>query len=190
MVTSREKLLESAAQEIYTYGFQGASLSKILHNAGVPKGSMYHHFKSKKDMALAVIVERIAPGMTKLLEPFESDEPLQSALAKVIDKIAASDKLVTFGCPLNKLTLEMAPLDEEFSKILERIYAMLVAKVVTAVKRAHTRGEITVDDPEAVGRFLFLSLWGHLSTPPSLSSKEEFRSAGKQLAHYLQSLKN
>lgn len=190
MTTSREKLLESAAQEIYTYGFQGASLSRILQNAGVPKGSMYHHFKSKKEMALAVIEERIAPGMLALMETLASDEPLKTSLSRVIEKIAEKEKLVTFGCPVNKLIQEMAALDEDFATLLERIYTQMVSKVVAAVKRARERGEIATDDPEAVGRFLFLTIWAHLATPPSQSSKEAFLSLIPQLTNYLNSLKN
>lgn len=189
MATSREKLLASAAKEIYVHGFQGASLSKILNDAGVPKGSMYHHFKSKKEMALAVIEERIAPGMFYLLKPLESDEPIKESLFRVVDRIGESEKLVTFGCPLNKLIQEMAPLDEEFAELLSGIYSVMLAKVLKAVERAGERGELSTDDPEAVARFLFLSIWGQLSTPPSQSSKAAFLSLKKQLEYYLTGLK-
>lgn len=187
MATSREKLLASAAKEIYTYGFQGAGLSKILAEAGVPKGSLYHHFKSKKELALAVIEERIAPGMLELFSSLESDQPLQTSLHHAIDTIASSERLITYGCPLNKLIQEMAPLDEDFSKLLSDTYESLIEKVTAAVRRADEKGELRTDNPEGVGRFLFLTIWSYLAIPPTLSSKEDFLSLKPHLDRYLAS---
>jgi TetR/AcrR family transcriptional repressor of nem operon len=46
---------------VYTNGYNGTSMSMILEECNIPKGSLYHYFKSKKEMVLAVIKERLAP---------------------------------------------------------------------------------------------------------------------------------
>ena len=56
---TRKNLIDSAFSEIYSNGYQGASLTTILKNAKVHKGSMYHFFENKKDMALVCIKEKI-----------------------------------------------------------------------------------------------------------------------------------
>ncbi len=44
---TRALLVETAFREIHAHGYGGASLDRILTNAGVTKGALYHHFKSK-----------------------------------------------------------------------------------------------------------------------------------------------
>jgi len=53
MENTREKLIEATYEEVYSHGYQGASLSNILSNANVHKGSMYHFFKNKKNLYFA-----------------------------------------------------------------------------------------------------------------------------------------
>nr|WP_226805633.1 TetR/AcrR family transcriptional regulator [Aliarcobacter butzleri] len=52
---TRNDLINCTFDEIYTKGYQGASLTNILKNAKVHKGSMYHFFENKKDMAMISI---------------------------------------------------------------------------------------------------------------------------------------
>ena len=37
------------------YGYNATSVDAILKKAKVSKGSMYHHFKSKKELVLAMV---------------------------------------------------------------------------------------------------------------------------------------
>ncbi len=52
---TKDLLLEITFDEVYTYGYQGASVLKILEKAGLNKGSLYHYFKNKKELVLAAI---------------------------------------------------------------------------------------------------------------------------------------
>jgi TetR/AcrR family transcriptional repressor of nem operon len=44
METTRDKLINATFDEVFSHGYQGASLCDILAKAGVHKGSMYHFF--------------------------------------------------------------------------------------------------------------------------------------------------
>ncbi|MEU6812681.1 ScbR family autoregulator-binding transcription factor [Streptomyces sp. NPDC046831] len=73
---TREQLLRAAAEVFDATGYSGASISKILDRAGLTAGAMYFHFKSKEDLARAVILEQAAdldfpqtePGLQQLLD--------------------------------------------------------------------------------------------------------------------------
>lgn len=52
---TREAIVMGAAQVFDEYGFSGASISRIMKRAGVSQGAMYFHFKSKEDLARAVM---------------------------------------------------------------------------------------------------------------------------------------
>ncbi|MGZ3603020.1 MAG: TetR/AcrR family transcriptional regulator [Ktedonobacterales bacterium] len=58
----RERLLTSAAQEFAAYGFEGASLNRILEAAQIGKSSAYYYFEDKADLFCTVVayaVERL-----------------------------------------------------------------------------------------------------------------------------------
>lgn len=52
---SKTKLLDAAAHVIRAKGYAATTVDDICHKAGVTKGSFFHHFKSKDELALAAI---------------------------------------------------------------------------------------------------------------------------------------
>lgn len=50
---SRRKLLDAALHVIRAKGYAGSSVEEICAEAGVTKGSFFHHFKGKDDLAIA-----------------------------------------------------------------------------------------------------------------------------------------
>lgn len=50
---SKTKLLDAALHVIRAKGYSAATIDDVCHAAGVTKGSFFHHFKSKEDLALA-----------------------------------------------------------------------------------------------------------------------------------------
>ncbi|MGH7707577.1 MAG: TetR/AcrR family transcriptional regulator [Vulcanimicrobiaceae bacterium] len=50
---AKTKLLDAALRVIRTKGYAGSTVDDICHAAGVSKGSFFHHFASKEDLALA-----------------------------------------------------------------------------------------------------------------------------------------
>src|SRR5579863_7424900 len=52
---SRIRLLDAALHTIRTKGYAATTVDDICHEAGVTKGSFFHHFKSKDDLALGAV---------------------------------------------------------------------------------------------------------------------------------------
>ena len=50
---SKTKLLDAALRVIRTRGYTGTTVDDICHAAGVTKGSFFHHFKGKEDLAVS-----------------------------------------------------------------------------------------------------------------------------------------
>lgn len=55
---TRAAIIDAAAAMFDEYGFNGASLSDILTQAGVTKGALYFHFSSKEELAHALVTEQ------------------------------------------------------------------------------------------------------------------------------------
>lgn len=51
----REQIMLIAAKEFAASGYEGASLNKILEQAGISKGAAYYYFDDKADLFLTVI---------------------------------------------------------------------------------------------------------------------------------------
>ncbi|MER5728972.1 helix-turn-helix domain-containing protein [Streptomyces sp. NPDC002138] len=67
------KILDAAGQVFERNGYEGASVNEIIRVAGVTKGAFYFHFRSKKDLAVAILestlqVDGLVPQEIKLQE--------------------------------------------------------------------------------------------------------------------------
>src|ERR1700675_2371960 len=85
---TRERLLQAASREIYRSGFQSAGLDTILASAGVTKGALYYHFKSKEALGYAVVEEVIAPdNRGTWVRPLQSVKDPVDALIGAVQRI-------------------------------------------------------------------------------------------------------
>lgn len=72
-IDTRDRILESAARVFARKSYQGASLDEVAADAGLTKGAVYWHFKSKNDLFFALLDSRFR---------YEYDEHLPEALAQ------------------------------------------------------------------------------------------------------------
>jgi TetR/AcrR family transcriptional regulator, transcriptional repressor for nem operon len=52
---SKTKLLDAALKVVRTKGYSATRIEDVCAEAGLTKGSFFHHFKSKEDLALAAV---------------------------------------------------------------------------------------------------------------------------------------
>src|ERR1041385_9189997 len=50
---SKRKLLDAASQVIRTKGYEATTVDEVCDSAGLTKGSFFHHFDSKDQLAVA-----------------------------------------------------------------------------------------------------------------------------------------
>jgi TetR/AcrR family transcriptional repressor of nem operon len=83
--STRQRILEQAHQLILRQGFAATPLDQILERAGVTKGAFFHHFKSKDELA-AALVDRYVEDERRIFEATMgraeklSSDPLQQVL--------------------------------------------------------------------------------------------------------------
>lgn len=159
---TRRALLQAAQAEFHHNGFQGASLAHILHEAGVSRGGMYHHFAGKRQLGYAVVEELIGGWIQQWRdELLAADDPV----AALVDWLreAPSEGSIQYGCPLNNLALEMSPLDEGFRERIRGVFAAWEEAIAAALERSRALGLLHEGvDPGREARFLLASFEGGL----------------------------
>jgi TetR/AcrR family transcriptional regulator, transcriptional repressor for nem operon len=192
---TRDKLLQSAFEEIYRQGFQGASLEVILAKAGVTKGALYHHFPDKAALGHAV-VDEVVRGL--LLERWlgvlerQRGDPL-SALQGMLRERAAelTSREIELGCPLNNIAQEMSPLDEDFRRRASATFETWIAGFAKVLKRGQEEGSVRTDvNPRQVAAFLVSAVEGSYGLAKSARSKALLRSNLDVLGTLLESLRS
>lgn len=185
-INNREKLLDVTFTQVYMYGYAGASTANILKIAGVPKGSMYHHFSSKKALVLAMIEERLIPKVREsfYIKLHENSRPLE-ILNYLFKKISKNDKLIKYGCPLHKLMFEMGSLDSDISALCHNEFNYLTNNLTGIIALGQKRGEIINKEAKSLAEYIIVASWGALSRAPQHSSKSQFIQDTQHILDYI-----
>ena len=59
----KQEILDAAERLFASKGFDNTSISDILEETGIARGTLYYHFKSKEEL-LDAVIERMIEGMT------------------------------------------------------------------------------------------------------------------------------
>jgi len=185
--STREKILDIVFMLVYTNGYNGTSISMILKECEIPKGSLYHHFKSKQDIVLAVIKERLFPRMDDFYDFYnpQNKHPIDVLIDSIIN-VSQKELLIKYGCPLNRLNQEMSPIDKNFEDAITPIYNHIKEKIILLLQNATFNQTINLEN---LSEYIIASVWGALSLSPTQSSKERYLSTVSFLISYLHSIK-
>jgi AcrR family transcriptional regulator len=191
---TRERILQAGFEEFYRHGFQGGSLNRIVEEAGLTKGAVFHHFAGKHELGYAVVDEVIWPHFKATwIDPLEqTDDPIGHIRRLIVDTAEKGGPggSLTQGCPLNNLAQEMSPLDEEFRQRLERIYAAWRRAFKSALANGIKGGKVRKGvSPEKVAAFLVAALTGIIGTVKNAQDQELLTQAGGGLLDYLESMR-
>jgi AcrR family transcriptional regulator len=66
MTEKQKRIFESAIEVFAEKGFAASSTSEIAQRAGVAEGTIFRHYKTKKELLLSIVT----PAMVKLIAPF------------------------------------------------------------------------------------------------------------------------
>ncbi len=188
MNNPREKLLEVAFNEIYQNGYTATSIDKILKQASMNKGSMYHFFKSKKELGIAVVNEKInfyIENKYGVLLKYEKN--ICEEMLKLIKDRNKFDFVC--GCKLNNLMQELSPLDKDFKEALEKVYLRFENIIEEVLTKAIKNGEIKHDNPKTLSMFVVASIEGCLGTAKKSQDGDIFQTCISQLELFINSLK-
>jgi TetR/AcrR family transcriptional regulator, transcriptional repressor for nem operon len=193
MEDTRRRILEENYRRIHQLGFQGTRTDKVVADMGITKGAFYHYFQGKTELGYAIVDELVSPQYTNLWKDFSEagshqDEILENTLKKYIHFV--DNESVQWGCILNNLMQEMAPLDSGFQHRIERITHAMQQYIESGLKNGQRSGIFRVDvNPEQTAFFILATLQGAFSVGKATQNVFVFEMVIHQLVQFAQSLK-
>ncbi|WP_418185664.1 TetR/AcrR family transcriptional regulator [Aliarcobacter vitoriensis] len=185
---TRQELINSTFEEIYQKGYQGASLTDILKNAKVHKGSMYHFFENKKDMAVSSIKEKIYEKFVQryyLILELEKDY-LEAFIKSLKD---TSSRDFEKGCPIANIIQEMSNIDEDFKVLMKEIYEALKNNIKNILDKAVEKDEIKECDTKKLSLYIASTLEGAILSAKASGNVDDYLDVMDILSSYLLSFK-
>lgn len=103
----KERLAAAAAEVVHRHGFARTSLADVAAAANVPLGSVHFYYRSKEELAVAVMESRVA-GIRRRLERWASRRGPRARLLALVDVwVEDRESDTRHGCPIGSLCYEL-----------------------------------------------------------------------------------
>jgi TetR/AcrR family transcriptional repressor of nem operon len=154
--TARDRLIEGAAQLLHQRSYGSVGVDELCAHAGVRKGSFYHFFPSKRDLAIAVLEAQWDAFERNGLRPArEAERPLDRLTMVFEFAVATLDRGLeetgsVLGCPFGNLAVELSTIEPEIRAKVAEIFARFARFFEDVLAAAVVAGDVgEIDIPAA-----------------------------------------
>ena len=152
---SRSALLEAAARGLSRYGYGHLRLEEVAREAGYTRGALYHQFKDKADLALAVIDWINENWMREVGEPAAQEaDPVSELLAMARGHAVFCRRDI--ARVVMTLRVEFSGHDHPVGREIERIWETGVERVERLVGAGRRDGSIPPGPPARAVALAFM----------------------------------
>jgi AcrR family transcriptional regulator len=154
---SRQVLVETMSELMWERGYADTSPREVRKRSGVGQGSMYHHFPTKRDLALAALERNVAdllPATSELDGPGDPMARIEAYLTRPRDALK--------GCKVGRMTQDpqvredpvlLAPVAQAFAQV----HVSWVKVLREAIAARELRDDL---DPEHLAHTLMAVIQG------------------------------
>jgi AcrR family transcriptional regulator len=126
-IDKRSRLVSAAVGLTYQNGFGATSLADIAREAEVPLGNVYYYFKTKDEIGLAIIEQRLAGLSAQQQRWNEAGSPKDRLCACVQDVFENKDFLAQYGCAVGTFCSELHKASWSIAASVTEIFARHLA---------------------------------------------------------------
>jgi TetR/AcrR family transcriptional repressor of nem operon len=165
---TKDKILQVAFDLIWDNSYGSVSVGDICDRAGVNKGSFYHFFESKSDLAVEAYQEHwreARPTFDRLFSP--QVPPLERIhnwcqFVRDSQKAKADKYGHVCGCPYASVGSEIATQDEKIRIKTQELMDSGRKYIESAIADAIRLGQVTTTDPVTASKRVFCTFQGML----------------------------
>jgi AcrR family transcriptional regulator len=143
---TRSALVESAARGLSRYGYGNLVLEQVARDAGYTRGALYHQFKDKEDLALAVVEWADETWRREVGGPAEQQPDSVTALIALARGHAVLCRRDVARVAM-ALKLEFSGQDHPVGRELERVSEALVERCTRLIDAGRMDGSIPAGPP-------------------------------------------
>jgi AcrR family transcriptional regulator len=166
LTEKQQKILEAALEIFAEKGFSATSTNEIAKKAGVAEGTIFRHYKTKKDLLLSIV----APTMAKLIAPFiirDINKVLNTKYERYEDFLKAMilnrQAFLKENMTAFRILIQEIPFHPELKdQFKEHVGNKIVQRFQELVEYYKEKGQILDLPTEAVIRFTASSVFGFL----------------------------
>ncbi|MFI5347045.1 MAG: TetR/AcrR family transcriptional regulator [Elusimicrobiota bacterium] len=134
---TKEKLLDAAQKLVMSKGYAGTSIGDICREAKSSKGSFFHFFKNKEDLA-KILLARYTDGQVEMMRSApsaRSKDPRKRALGFVDAVIATfNDQSLPKSCVTGQIAQEMSATNPAMRSACAECFGRVCATVATELR--------------------------------------------------------
>ncbi len=139
--TPKEKILEAAEAAFANFGFDGASMRQVMHDAGENLASIYYYFGSKEGLMAAVLKRRFGSLREQHLSLLKGFEQAAEAQPLPVEKILEAILL-----PPLRLALEAPANRQAIARLIGRIATEPNPQIQAIIRSQHADLERMFED--------------------------------------------
>lgn len=189
---SKTKLLDAASHVIRAKGYAATTVEDVCHRAGVTKGSFFHHFRSKDELAIAAAehFSAMADGLFAAAPYRKAQDPLERLLGYVEFRgELLSGELPDYTCLLGTLVQETYATHPDIRAACDAGMASHVAELTRYAEAAKQRYAPDASwSAESIGYFIQAVLQGSFIFAKAKQDPEVVRECLAHLRRYLGTL--
>lgn len=168
-ITEKQIKIVKAAIEVFSEkGFAAASTSEIAQKAGVAEGTIFRHYKTKKDLLLSIV----APTMTKLVAPYvirDINKVLDVSYPRFEDFVRAMienrREFLRKHLPILKILVQEIPFHPELKEqFMKNVATHVFERIKKSIEHYQKEGQILDLPVESVIRLIASNVVGLLVT--------------------------
>jgi len=143
---TKNKIMKAAVKLIFQKGIEATSISDIVKEAGVAKGSVFFHFPDKQTLVSEALKQYENKFFIFLEQSLTGNTPGER-LINFFENVSKTHKErnYTGGCIFGNTALEMADKNEIFTGIVSNVFKKWVKNLEEVIQEAVKTGEIRKD---------------------------------------------
>jgi AcrR family transcriptional regulator len=122
----RTRLIQAAVNLAYQHGFGSTTLADIAKGARVPLGNLYYYFKTKEEIAGAIVEQRLSELSAMQQELGKLQAPKERLCNLMFMWLKNQDVVVKYGCPVGTFCTELNKDGAKQARSALRIFANLL----------------------------------------------------------------
>lgn len=172
------KIIQAAIESFSEKGYAATSTNEIAMKAGVAEGTIFRHYKTKKDLLMSILL----PTLSKVVAPFFMkdfvndvfDNKFQSYEEFIRKLIVNRFKFAKKRLPIIKIFLQEFAFHSEIRQIQKVFSEHVYDKFIEIVEHFQEKGDIISCPPRTIIQLTISTIVGHMITRFLILPEEEW----------------